>query len=208
VSRVWLFVFAIALHNLPEGMAIGVAFSQGDLAVGLRSPPRSRCRTFPKAWRWPWRLKPRASPQRAVWIAVLSGLMEPVGALLGIGLASGLALAYPVGLASRRRDDLRGEPRGDPGNPPQRPPDAGDARLMAGFAVMMVLDTTLAEASTHAGGSPCRMLPRTGRLRKVRLSNFQLKDSRRFHGIATGNAPAGSNPPAPWPWCRPVVSSK
>ncbi|MFP5506164.1 MAG: ZIP family metal transporter, partial [Gammaproteobacteria bacterium] len=35
VSRVWLFVFAIALHNLPEGMAIGVAFSQGDLAVGL-----------------------------------------------------------------------------------------------------------------------------------------------------------------------------
>lgn len=31
----WLFVFAIALHNLPEGMAIGVVFSQGDLSVGL-----------------------------------------------------------------------------------------------------------------------------------------------------------------------------
>ena len=34
-SRVWLFVFAIALHNLPEGMAIGVSFSQGDMSVGL-----------------------------------------------------------------------------------------------------------------------------------------------------------------------------
>ena len=34
-SRVWLFVFAIALHNLPEGMAIGVSFSQGDMTVGL-----------------------------------------------------------------------------------------------------------------------------------------------------------------------------
>jgi ZIP family zinc transporter len=27
LSRVWLFVFAIVLHNLPEGMAIGVGFS-------------------------------------------------------------------------------------------------------------------------------------------------------------------------------------
>ncbi|MDP1652963.1 MAG: ZIP family metal transporter [Rhodocyclaceae bacterium] len=34
-GRVWLFVFAIALHNLPEGMAIGVSFVQGDMAVGL-----------------------------------------------------------------------------------------------------------------------------------------------------------------------------
>jgi ZIP family zinc transporter len=35
-GRVWLFVFAIALHNLPEGMAIGVSFSQGDMGVGTR----------------------------------------------------------------------------------------------------------------------------------------------------------------------------
>jgi zinc transporter ZupT len=34
-SRIWLFVFAIAVHNLPEGMAIGVSFSQADMAVGL-----------------------------------------------------------------------------------------------------------------------------------------------------------------------------
>src|SRR5690606_40838702 len=34
-GRVWLFIFAIALHNLPEGMAIGVSMSQADLSVGL-----------------------------------------------------------------------------------------------------------------------------------------------------------------------------
>lgn len=35
INRVWLFVFAITLHNLPEGMAIGVGFAAGDLSVGI-----------------------------------------------------------------------------------------------------------------------------------------------------------------------------
>lgn len=34
-NKVWLFVFAISLHNLPEGMAIGVGFSHADMAIGL-----------------------------------------------------------------------------------------------------------------------------------------------------------------------------
>src|SRR5690606_24197700 len=32
LRRVWLFVFAIALHNLPEGLAIGVAYAGTDVA--------------------------------------------------------------------------------------------------------------------------------------------------------------------------------
>ena len=35
INRVWLFVLAITLHNLPEGMAIGVSFADGDMTVGL-----------------------------------------------------------------------------------------------------------------------------------------------------------------------------
>src|SRR5690606_24644257 len=35
LNRVWLFVLAITLHNLPEGMAIGVGFANGDMQVGL-----------------------------------------------------------------------------------------------------------------------------------------------------------------------------
>ena len=33
--RIWLFVFAIAVHNLPEGMAIGVSFANADMSVGV-----------------------------------------------------------------------------------------------------------------------------------------------------------------------------
>ena len=35
LSRIWLFVFAITLHNFPEGMAVGVGFAGGDIANGM-----------------------------------------------------------------------------------------------------------------------------------------------------------------------------
>lgn len=34
LSRIWLFVIAITLHNFPEGMAVGVGFAGGDVANG------------------------------------------------------------------------------------------------------------------------------------------------------------------------------
>jgi len=56
IRRVWLFIFAIALHNLPEGLAVGVGFGGDDvsdgitlaIAIGLQNIPeglgwRSRC---------------------------------------------------------------------------------------------------------------------------------------------------------------------
>ena len=145
VSRVWLFVFAIALHNLPEGMAIGVSFSQGDLGVGLPLTTAIAIQDIPEGLAVAMALKAAGlSPQRAVWVAVLSGLMEPVGALLGIGLASGLALAYPIGLGLAAgamifvvSHEVIPETHR---NGHQTPATLG---LMAGFAVMMVLDTTL-----------------------------------------------------------------
>lgn len=145
VSRVWLFVFAIALHNLPEGMAIGVSFSQGDLGVGLPLTTAIALQDIPEGLAVAMALKAAGlSPQRAVWVAALSGLMEPVGALLGIGLASGLALAYPIGLGLAAgamifvvSHEVIPETHR---NGHQTPATIG---LMAGFAVMMVLDTTL-----------------------------------------------------------------
>ncbi len=35
LSRIWLFVIAITLHNFPEGMAVGVGFAGGELSNGL-----------------------------------------------------------------------------------------------------------------------------------------------------------------------------
>lgn len=145
VSRVWLFVFAIALHNLPEGMAIGVSFSQGDLGVGLPLTSAIAIQDIPEGLAVAMALKSAGlAPSRAVLAAGASGLMEPLGALLGIGLASGLALAYPIGLGLAAgamifvvSHEVIPETHR---NGHQTPATIG---LMAGFAVMMVLDTTL-----------------------------------------------------------------
>ncbi|KAB2325641.1 ZIP family metal transporter [Betaproteobacteria bacterium SCN1] len=145
VSRVWLFVFAIALHNLPEGMAIGVSFAQGDLGVGLPLTSAIALQDIPEGLAVAMALKAAGlSPRRAVAVAAATGMMEPVGALLGVGLASGLAFAYPVGLGLAAgamifvvSHEVIPETHR---NGHQTPATLG---LMAGFAVMMVLDTAL-----------------------------------------------------------------
>ena len=99
IGRVWLFVLAITLHNLPEGMAIGVSFAQGDMGVGLPLTGAIAIQDIPEGLAVVMAL--RAAGVKA-WSAVLlagaSGLMEPLGSLFGAGIAGGLALAYPVGL--------------------------------------------------------------------------------------------------------------
>ena len=79
MKRAWLFVLAICLHNLPEGLAIGVAFAGSDAdRAPRRSPPASRSRTCPKAWSS--RSRCAASATAGCWSAslgVASGLIEP-----------------------------------------------------------------------------------------------------------------------------------
>ena len=55
LRRTWLFVFAITLHNPPEGLAIGVGYAGNDRCAARRWPPASPSRTFPKGWWWRWR---------------------------------------------------------------------------------------------------------------------------------------------------------
>jgi zinc transporter, ZIP family len=85
-----------------------------------------------------------ALPALAVLVAVASGALEPVGALLGVGLSSGLALAYPAGLGLAAGAMIfvvshKVIPQTHR-NGHQTPATLG---LMTGFALMMVLDTTL-----------------------------------------------------------------
>lgn len=144
-GRVWLFVFAIALHNLPEGMAIGVSFAQGDLNVGLPLTTAIALQDIPEGLAVALAMKAAGfRPPLAVGVAILSGLLEPVGALLGVGLASGFEVAYPIGLGLAAgamifvvSHEVIPETHR---NGHQTPATLG---LMAGFALMMVLDTTL-----------------------------------------------------------------
>lgn len=99
VGRVWLFVWAIALHNLPEGMAIGVGFAQNDWQVAMPLTTAIAVQDIPEGLAVAISLRAAGmAVGRAVLLAAATGLMEPLGALLGVSLSSGWALAYPLGL--------------------------------------------------------------------------------------------------------------
>ncbi|NJI24819.1 ZIP family metal transporter [Aeromonas veronii] len=144
-SRVWLFVFAIALHNLPEGMAIGVSFSQGDMSVGLPLTTAIALQDIPEGLAVALAMCAAGfRPSVAVLVAIASGLLEPIGALLGVGLSSGLAIAYPIGLGLAAgamlfvvSHEVIPETHR---NGHQTYATLG---LMAGFALMMTLDIAL-----------------------------------------------------------------
>lgn len=144
-GRVWLFVFAVALHNLPEGMAIGVSFAHNDLSVGLPLTMAIALQDIPEGLAVALALRGADfSTGKAVLVAAASGLLEPLGALLGVGLSSGLALAYPTGLGLAAgamifvvSHEVIPETHR---NGHQTSATLG---LMAGFALMMVLDTAL-----------------------------------------------------------------
>lgn len=99
IRRAWLLVLAITLHNLPEGLSVGVGAAAGDeslglgvaLAIGLQNVPEGlivAVSLFQAGY-------PRA---RALGVAALSGLVEPAGALVGHGAASLAAAVLPLGL--------------------------------------------------------------------------------------------------------------
>lgn len=145
INRVWLFVLAITLHNLPEGMAIGVSFSEGDLGVGLPLTTAIALQDIPEGLAVAMALRATGlSAFKAALVAMASGLMEPIGALIGLGISSGFALAYPIslGLAAGAMifvvsHEVIPETHR---NGHQTPATLG---LMAGFAVMLFLDTAL-----------------------------------------------------------------
>ena len=144
-SRVWLFVFAIALHNLPEGRAIGVSFSQGDMSVGLPLTSAIALQDIPEGLAVALAL--RAAGFRsllAVLVAIASGLLEPLGALLGVGLASGMPLAYPIGLGLAAGAMLFVVSHEViPETHRNGHQTFATLGLMLGFALMMTLDTAL-----------------------------------------------------------------
>jgi ZIP family zinc transporter len=144
-SRLWLFVFAIAIHNLPEGMAIGVGFALSDMAVGLPLATAIALQDIPEGLAVALTMRAAGfTPPLAVGVASATGLLEPLGALLGLGLASGLPIAYPTGLGLAAgamifvvSHEVIPETHR---NGHQTPATIG---LMAGFALMMALDTAL-----------------------------------------------------------------
>ncbi|HVL55653.1 MAG TPA: ZIP family metal transporter [Burkholderiaceae bacterium] len=145
VSRIWLFVLAITLHNLPEGMAIGIGFSRGDFSVGVPLTAAIMLQNVPEGLAVAMVLRTiGVAPLRAALIAAGTGLVEPLGALMGLGLTTGMAAAYPLGLGLAggamifvvSHEVIPETHR----NGHQTPATIG---LLAGFALIMVLDVAL-----------------------------------------------------------------
>ncbi|UCD62912.1 MAG: ZIP family metal transporter [Candidatus Zixiibacteriota bacterium] len=145
LKKIWLFVIAITIHNFPEGLAVGVGFGGGDIGagtslaigIGLQNLPEGLAVALPLITlgynRW-----------AAIGVAAVTGLVEPVGGLLGVGAVTVFEPVLPVGLAFAAgamlfviSDEIIPETH-----------SKGKARhatfgVMIGFVIMMAMDNVL-----------------------------------------------------------------
>lgn len=100
LNKVLLFVMAIAIHNLPEGIAAGVGFGTGDTGealtiaagIALQNIPEGMVIIAPM-------LAAGMSRGRTFVIALVTGLIEVVGTLLGYFAVSLSSAVLPFALA-------------------------------------------------------------------------------------------------------------
>ena len=145
LSRVLLFVTAIAIHNLPEGIAAGVGFGSGDTTgalliaggIALQNIPEGMVIIGPM-------LAAGVKPRRTLLLAMMTGFVEVIGTLIGyfaVSLASAIlpfALAFAGGTMLYVISDemipethAHGSERG------------ATYALLIGFCLMLVFDVLL-----------------------------------------------------------------
>ncbi len=144
LGRNWLFIVAITLHNIPEGLSVGAAFGAG-VSSGLPVAVGIGIQNLPEGLAVAAALRSDgASPMRAFLVALATGLVEPIGGLIGalvvnlsdallpwgLAFAAGAMLFVIVGevIPETYRDDRHHGPT---------------MALVSGFLIMMVLDVTL-----------------------------------------------------------------
>lgn len=142
LRKIWLFIAAITLHNFPEGMAVGVSFGGANwhngialaIAVGLQNIPEGLAVAMPLVGLGYAR-------RQAVVIAALTGLVEPVGGVLGVGAVSVFYGLLPIGMGFAAgamlfviSEDILPETQS------QGKARAATFAVLFGFIVMMILE--------------------------------------------------------------------
>jgi ZIP family zinc transporter len=93
-------VAAITLHNLPEGLAVGVGFAAGEYSNGLTLAIGIGIQNIPEGLAVALALRKAGySRGRSFLVGASSGLAEPLGGALGAGIVSVAAPFLPFGLA-------------------------------------------------------------------------------------------------------------
>lgn len=100
LNKVLLFVTAIAIHNLPEGIAAGVGFGSGDNTqaliiaggIALQNIPEGMVIIGPM-------LTAGVSPRKTFICALITGVVEVVGTLIGYFAVSIASFILPFALA-------------------------------------------------------------------------------------------------------------
>ena len=147
-----MLVLAVTLHNIPEGMAVGVVFAGADsglsglsltsalavsIGIAIQNVPEGAIISMP--------LRAAGNSRfRSFWIGAASGAVEPVGGLLVILLASAVTPAMPYLLSFAAGAMLYVVVE-------ELVPEASQGRhsnistigFALGFALMMVLDVLL-----------------------------------------------------------------
>ncbi|HMA10803.1 MAG TPA: ZIP family metal transporter [Steroidobacteraceae bacterium] len=145
LRSVWLMVFAICLHNFPEGMAIGVGFSGGDTSVGTPLTAAIAIQDIPEGLVVAVALRTVAyAPWQAAAAGALSGLAEPLGAIFSVAITSGFAPLYPAGLGFAAGAMIWVVSHEIiPETHRKGHEQAATLGIIAGFVVMMLFDTAL-----------------------------------------------------------------
>lgn len=152
-KRTTLLVFAVTLHNIPEGMAVGLSFAlaaqhggsaalnAGAIAlaigIGIQNFPEGAAISLP--------LRQEGFPaKKAFVLGSLSGIVEPIFGILAVLVAGGIAPLMPWLLSFAAGammyvvvEELIPEAHlGEHSN-------SGTLGVMAGFVIMMILDVAL-----------------------------------------------------------------
>lgn len=145
LRRIWLFVIAITLHNVPEGLAVGVGFGGGDMANGVPLAVGIGLQNLPEGLAVGVALRTQHYGRgESFLIALATGLVEPVGGLFGAGVVAIARDLLPWGMAFAAgamvfvisseiipETHRRGHQQ------------AGTAGLMIGLVAMLFLDVVL-----------------------------------------------------------------
>ena len=145
LKKIWLFIIAITIHNFPEGLATGVGFGTENINNGIAIAVGIGLQNMPEGMAVALALvREGYSKKYSFIIALITGLVEPIGAALGYGLVSifnpilGIVLALAGGaMLFVISDEIIPETHS---NGYEREATYG---VIIGFIIMMIMDITL-----------------------------------------------------------------